>query len=604
MKERSMKANMRNHTMRLVLGLLAFGLFMTSAPVFAQGSRAREKQAIQARQAAVEMQARQTIDGLFNRLCPGRCELVELSVKMGEPQNVGAVAPGFESVAPQAFAVEAASIDATVLLDSKLPSNFRSNIPRMIEYQLRGLAPQINVRPEQLDFPEPQLQPMPPAMVDPPRPAPQAAPAPEPRPATEPVPVAEPDDEGKAAQKVDDATSEESLLEAVAPWIGPLVMVVVLFVMVLILLGRMREFMRMNAGGEGAPTGDGRREPPVDVDALADTLHGSRAVRNHVLRAWIDDDAEAVAKLVSLVGPEILVDLKADSKLRGKLETVSTYVAQQREPLGPDDKRKLVNEANARINAARVTLDDAGMALDWEFLEGLNVNALRSILQSCTTAEKVFVVSQLPTALRSSYLEGIDSRERRELFLGTTDDTLGKQDAQALAARLRKAAEEVAHIGSEADGQAALVIDMLETLPLIDQEEVLRELKSTRSDVAQVVLDRICLETTTMHVPGELLADAIHRTSVDTLSGFLRGTRDDVRNHLVKVAPASKRSAILAELELDIAVGKAEFLDARSSFLSTLRDVLRRDGQDLARANLRAIMGESTINPVSSEATS
>ncbi len=583
---------------RLLAAALVMASLFASLPAFAQGSSARERQAIDERKVAVEMQARQTIDGLFNRLCPGRCELVELKVKMGEPKNVGAVAPGFESVTPQAFAIEAETIEATVLLDSKLPGNFRTNIPRMIEYQLRGLAPTISVRPEMLDFPEPQLQPMPPAMVDPPRPAPLASPRPEPIVAPQPIPTPE---EEPAETVAEETVEEPGIFEALAPWIGPLLMVLVLFIMVLVLLSRLREIA--GTGGGGAEEGGKRREPPVDVDGLSEALHSARGVRNHVLRGWLDDDPESVARVVSLVGPEILNDLKSDSKLRGKLETVSAYVAAQREPLDEEARRKLVNEANARINAARVTLDDAGMSRDWEFLEGLSVKALRSIMQSCTTVEKVFVVSQLPTALRSSYLEGIDGRERRELFLGTTDESLPKQEAQALAARLRKAAEEVAHIGSEADGQASLVIDMLETLPLIDQEEVLRELKSTRSDVAQVVLERICLETTTMHVPGELLADAIHRTSVDTLSAFLRGTRQDVQNHLVKVAPASKRAAILAEIELDIAVGKSEFLDARAAFLGTLRDVLRRDGQDLGRANLRAVMGESTINKVN-EATS
>lgn len=592
---------------RTALLFLAAAILLTSLPAFGQ-SQARERQAVAERKGAIEMQARQSIDGLFNRLCPGRCELVELNVQMGEPENVGEVAPGFESLSAGAYDVEAKAVSATVLLDSKLPSNFRTNIPRMIEYQLRGLAPQIEVRPETLDFPEPQLQPMPPPMVDPPRPAPEPRPAPQMQPPPE-QPEASPGPEEPSEEPVveEEAGFFESLgplFEAIAPWIGPILMVLLLFVMVMVLLNRMRDLNPAAANGADGAS-QNKRDRPADVDGLSETLHSSRAVRNHVLRSWIDDSPESVAKVVSLVGPEILNDLKADPKLRGKLETVSTYVAEQRTPLDDEATRTLVNEANARINAARVTLDDAGMALDWEFLEGLNVNALRSIMQSCTTAEKVFVVSQLPTALRSSYLEGIDSRERRELFLGTTDQTLSKQEAQALATRLRKAAEESVHIGAEADGQAALVIDMLETLPLIDQEEVLRELKSTRPDVSGVVLDRICLETTTMHVPGELLADALHRTSVDTLSAFLRGTRQDVRNHLVKVAPASKRAAIVAELELDIAVGKSEFIDARADFLGTLRDVLRRDGQDLGRANLRAVMGESTINPVSSnEATS
>lgn len=559
-----------------------------------------ERLASERTQGEVAMQARQTVEQLFSRLCPGRCELVELSVEMSDPTPVGDVVPGFETVAGQNFVAEPQAVNVTVLLDSKLPRNFQSNLPRMIRYRLANLAPTINVRPEVLDFPEPQLEPMPPYMPEPPRrswePPPPIEPVQEPvaEPAPEPAPVAE---------EVVEPTWWDRLapfLEAIAPWIGPILMVLVLFLLLLALVRRLTEVARPGTTAGGAAS---RGRDEIDPDQLRADLNASRSVRNAVLRRWLEEDPDGVAQLVYLLGPEILGDLKSDANLASALALVSESVARQREDLRPDDVRRLASELKARLTAAKILHDEQGLAMDWEFLQGIGAANLRRILSTCSATEKIYAVGHLPASLRSAYLETLDPDERRELVLGTSAEVLSKNDAIALAARLRKAADEVSHIGKEADGQAVLIVDMLRALHLEDQLEMLRELKSKRPEVSQAVLSRVVLETTTLQLPPELLADSIHRTPVDVLASFLRGTRPDVRDHLLSVAPATKRSAVVTELSLDVPVGRAEFLDARERFMGVVGEVVRRDGHDVVRANARALMSTQKINPIPADAT-
>lgn len=573
-----------------------------SLPAVAQAPRlsVQERQASDEHAAMVEFRSRESIEQLFARLCPGRCELVELGVEMSEPNNVGAVAPGFEAVTPGAYDVKPKSIGVTILLDSKLPRSFQSNIPRMIQYRLRELAPVVDVRPEVLNFPEPQLAPMPPMMAEPPR---QRRQAPLPvetleKPAEEVAPPVEPVE----APVVKELTWWDRLapfLAQIAPWIGPILMMLVMFALMLMLIRRLGELNRPVSASAQAETK--KKRPEIDVDALQAELNASRAVRNAVLRSWLAEDEEGVAHLVRLMGPEILSDLKSDESLSGKLAVVSRLVASHKEPLDSEEIQRVAHETQARLTAARIMHDEQGLAMEWEFLEGMGVANLRRIMRTCTSAEKVYVVGLLPSALRSSFLEKLDQNERRELFLGTNSEVLSKQEAIALAARLRRAAESVAHIGKEADGQALLVIDMLRAMSIADQEDMLRELKSKRPEVAQAVLGRVVLETTLLGVPGELLADAIHRSPVDTLASFLRGARADVRDHVLSHAPGTKRQAIYTELSLDVPVGKSEFLMARDTFLDAVAVVLRREDHDLVRANARTIMNANNINPISNE---
>lgn len=559
-----------------------------------------ERMSAERAQSQTQVQARQTIENLFSRLCPGRCELVDLQVQMANPTPVGEVSPGFENVAGQNFEASPESIDVTVLLDSKLPRNFQSNLPRMIRYRLGNLAPTVNVRPEILDFPEPQLEPVPPYMPEPPRrsfepppmPEPQPAPEPEPVVAEEPVPEAEP----TLWERL------EPFVAAIAPWIGPILMMLVLFALLMALVKRLTEASRPSRAGDNERGASPAVARP-DVEALRDELNSSRAIRNRVLRRWLGEDEEGVARAVRLLGPQIVSDLKSDPSLKPALERVSEFVATEREPLGADDVKKTVGELEARLTAARIVHDDQKLSMDWEFLEGLAVNTVRRILAGCSSTERMYVVAQLPPALRAAYLEGLEQGERRQLVLGTSADLLSKEEALALAARLRKAADDVSHIGKEADGQAALVIDMLSALQLDEQEQMLRDVKANRPELSEAVLGRVMLETTTLHLPAELLADAIHRSPVETMSSFLQGTRATIRDHLLSVAPPAKKQSVVTELSLEVPVSKSDFLAARESFLAVLRDVSRRDGVDLVRANTRALMTTSKINPVPDEAS-
>lgn len=582
----------------LVFLLIAGLLLPASALAQNRGNNtASERQAMQSKKNEVEYEAQQHVEALFSRLCPGRCELVEVRATMERPRPVGQIAPGFEDMNTGAYEVTVRQLDVTILLDSKLPRNFQSNIPRMLQFRMAELAPSINIRPEVLDFPEPQLAPMPPLMPEPPRRAQEPPPPmPElPEPAPEPAPVLE-----------QPAPPGTPLWQQLLPWIGLFVTLLILSGLILLILRKLGELQKQTSEEPKSPENAKQELPPPDLDALRREMKSSRAVLNRVLRRWIDDDTESVGILVRLLGPDILADLRPDQSLRPKLEAVSDAVARNAGSLEPSEIQRVVDEAHARLTAVRILHDGQGLAMDWEFLEGLSIANLRRIFAPLGATEKSYAIGQLPPAMRSRYLEGLDTAERRDLMLSAgVGELLTKEQAIDLATRVRKAADSVSHIGREAEGQAILVLDMIHALGLAEQEETLRDLHQRRPEVAQVVLDRICIETTCLGAPQDVLADALHRTPIEVLTAFVRGTREDIREHLVRSAPNAVRQNLAAELSLEIPVGRAEFLEARSEFLKNLATMLRRDGHDLAAINVQAVLPTRKFSSsVPSEATS
>ena len=158
----------------------------------------------------------------------------------------------------------------------------------------------------------------------------------------------------------------------------------------------------------------------------------------------------------------------------------------------------------------------------------------------------------------------------------------------------------LAALCAEASGQALIIVDMLRALGLAEQTETLKELRQRRPETAQAVLEQVCLESTILHALPEVIADAMHRSSIDIISQFMRGTRDDIRDHLLRVAPGNLRRPLQEEMSLEIPVSRSEYLDARTEFTNMVVTVLRRDGHDLASLNARALT--QPLGPSANEA--
>ena len=588
---------LKRSTSALIAGALA--LLCVASTADAAAPTPGERAAMDRKRQVAEVEARQEIEALFSRLCPGRCELIEVRAIVSEPKAIGEVTPGFEGAGAAAFDAELKRVEARVMLDSKLPRTFLTNIPAMLRYRLSAITPNVLITPTVLEFPSPQNPPMPPLIAEPPRRPPQPQPLPE-----QPKAQEAPKEEAKPAPVVKEVPKEDpkprqswarELWRELLPWIPVALMLVMFFALFLVMLRRMKELLEARPVAPlvaDASAEDAAGAMP-DVDGLRQQLRQSRSVQNDVLRRWLTEDPEAVALLVRMLGPEILADLKQDRALRPALEEVSASIARQDGPLEPQEAQRVAQEARSRIMAARVLHEDQGLSSEWEFVQGLTIGNLQRMMSTLSAQERSYAIGQLPTALRASYLEQMSAEERRELFLNAgAGESLTREEAIDLAARMRKSAEEVAHISAEAGGQAAIIVEMLGALALSEREDTLRELRARRPEVSAAVLAQLLLETAIPLSPREAVADAMYRTPLDELVRFTRGTREDVRAFLLDAAPGNVRGPLAQELDLEIPVSRADYMAARDAFTDTLASMLRREGQDLGALNARALHGD------------
>ena len=597
--------------MRHIIFLIAMATLVASLSLVAPAhlsAQGAENMAREEAKSGAERQARAEIESLLSRLCPGRCELVDIEITVDEPRALGAVSPGFEGAAGTRFETDVRRIDATILMDSNLPENFQTSIPRMAQFRLQEIAPQIEITPELVPFPEPQLPPSPQDFPElPPQPQPMAQPGPEPQPTAEPA--AEPA-EPVPAEPVDvedTASAESPLWQELLPWIAILMTLLILGALILVILRRLERLSEANNRASSAQTRPAQRngEKPItmpDTQTLRRDLKQSRAILNRMLRTWILEAPQEVAVLIRLIGPDIIADLRRDPEIRPTLDQVSTHVAALDQRIDAEQADAIAEAARSRLDAQRV-VDDGAELGPWEFLEGLSLAQVKSLLGRASRRERGFILTRLSPILRARYLETLNAKQRRALLLeASSSQALSKTESSELAGRLRRIADDFLDAGHQAAGQAAMLVELIGAMASSEQEDVLHDLRQNRPDVADSVLARIILESAIPHLPEEVLADAVHRVPVETLTTFLQGTDDAVAEHVLTGSPAAKRRALTTELSLDIPTTQADFLDARRSFSHTLLSTLRTNGYDAATFNARALGNTDAARTAPSEA--
>jgi hypothetical protein len=569
--------------------LAALSPLSTHRAATATPPTAAEVAMMRAKAGEAERVARERIEMLFGRLCPGRCELLEVRAQSSLPTPVGRVLPGFD--APVASEVALSSVEAKVMLDSSLPRAFRSSLPQMIQHRLSDLSARVLVTPIQLEFPKPQLPPSPPLMPEAPPRAPEPAPPPEASP-TPPEAPTQPPLEPSATQGAAGGEGE-------GPWEGWATLALLLALLLgitlafLALWARLKELKgRLDDQLLGAAPAGGEEAAPElpDLNALRARLNASREVRNAALRAWLKEDMAELATLTRLLGAGVFSDLKRDPTLTAQLEALSEVVGRQRTPVTPESAWRVAHALDARLTAAEVTHTEGALSATWAFVQGVDAPALHALFGTLAHAEQSHLLGHLPAYTRADLLARLSGEERRDLALNASGARpLSRGESIDLAHRLKRQYDELGGVSEEMDTQAALVVDMLTSLPFAAQVDLLGPLSERRPDLTRAVLSTLCLEGTLFEVPSYLLTDVLIRTPFEDALELMRGFPEAQSGALISALPEAQRALYLEELELGRRATAEGFMRARAPFLRAVGEAARRAGIDLADLNLNAL---------------
>src|SRR6218665_2833939 len=374
--------------------------------------------------AEAEERSRAEVSDLLRTLCPEQCVLVSVEARVEEEALAGAP-PGFETLSGGASLPTLRSVSARVLVDSQLPSPFRTRLKDLVAQRLKTVGPQPTVEVETVAFP--------------PRNAPhlEAAPRePKPQQPTATPPPSTPETEATPPLPLRER-AEERLLEA-----APLLAVAALLALTVLVLGVLLVVATRRAsspppgleyGPEPLPALDPAPVapvpplhhppppvPPVESPALRArrrerTLREERSVRNTVVReALARGESRQVALWTREMGEFLLEDLRGDPALATSLSGLAAELG--RVPsVDAGTRAAALYDLEGRAIASRLAQAEGSVEVAFGFLEGVRPERFAAACQGLSSGSREVALRFAPSALRSVAIQALTSAQRREL---------------------------------------------------------------------------------------------------------------------------------------------------------------------------------------------
>lgn len=512
--------------------------------------------------------------------CPGRCELLEVRAEVQDGPLVAHVAPGFEELAPDTRAVRARSLDVLLLLDARLPAEFRRDLVTMVRARLRQLPAPATVRADVVAFPKPLPPETPPALADPKPPEPALAKEEEPMPPAAEPPLPPP----TLAQRVLDG-----LVDAF-PWLLALSMIAGTLLLAIWLKRRQIP----TAGAEptaGEATSDSTmppaKAPPLEpvVRRLSAELDESPRLRMAVFRELLlaEGQEDRFARCVQLLGPTIADGLREDPSCRPALQRVGARIRSGLSEPRAEESHRLLRELEVLLTAVRLEGAPGDLEDAFSFLDRLTESQFRQLLEESPPASQSVALRFAPEHLREGALEAMGPARRRALLLDMAESrTPARDEVQRAADELRFLAAQIAPVG-DADGTDVLA-DLLASRDESEQASLLDALAG-KPALHRAVLARLCTETTLERVDDDVLAAAASAVPLPELAVYLRAAPPIIRERFLAATTGPLGAALRGEVELQIPAPVTRIAAARRDLLRAVRAVAEQRGLSLQTLN-------------------
>jgi hypothetical protein len=502
------------------------------------------------------------VTDLLRALCPEQCVLLSVRAQMDEEETGGQVSPGFD--APGARTVPVVkSVNASVLVDKRLPLQFRTRVKSLIAQRLNSAAVPAEIALEQVAFPvknPPYLE------------------------AREPLPAqAKPGPAKEEAPPINAATPVSSKLQEKLLEQAPLLAVMVLLGTVVLALGGLiflasrrpqEQYLTEPLPAELPQSAAGaslsaEAFPATRLRKLEKQLVDDRVLRNAVVREALGRGEHAlVARWVRELGDFLLDDMRGDGGLSQSLASVAAELVKL--PADPAARIAAVQDLEGRTLAAR--LSRSGDASAFSFLEGVREESFVAALRGISPGAQEVALRLAPEHLRSAALRDMPAPQRQGIALAwVRRPEVSAQYALAAADELRERLADV-HAGP-AEMDRALG-DLLDTLGREDQDALIDELRREGDPRA---VSGLLTESVLANAPADLLAASLLGISPAMLVAYLSGTDEATRGRVVAACPEQVRREVEEELSLRPGSSRDDFLVARRELLAQVRqETLKR----------------------------
>jgi Mg/Co/Ni transporter MgtE len=247
----------------------------------------------------------------------------------------------------------------------------------------------------------------------------------------------------------------------------------------------------------------------------------------------------------------VVEDLSHDPVVRQALHAAGEKTAEiLRAPMTDEDSEEVLRTIQAELVADRVAHRADDVRKEFEVLLGWGPEAFAACMNRLHQRLGLLLLRHAPPFLSESYLFGLAPNARADMVRKLLAEPPAEpEEIEALADAIE--AEKGAAIvgGYEADH----IVDLLDSLPAPEQEEVVSDLESTRPDFVRRNLGQLPVESALLRVPEQAIATAWAQVAFEDWIAYLRVAPPGIRDRAIATCPQRLRDGLVEELGLRVA---------------------------------------------------
>lgn len=299
-----------------------------------------------------------------------------------------------------------------------------------------------------------------------------------------------------------------------------------------------------------------------------------------------EDGVESVSNYVHIFGHLVIFELLDDPNLQRDLYELSEYYHNSDITVSEEDQVLLLQKLKTKCTASEIRVLTRKASEKFDFLNKLDPAQVYKLVQEESVQVQSIVLTQLERKRRRAVFDMYQGQHKVDLLQQLSmAEAIPKEFLFNVAKALNRKISTRPEFDTENLRSSDILIDLLEKATLIEQRQLMQQLTNSNPDTARSVkMNLVTVEIMPYLKDGHLL-ELILGLERDGLLAFLMGTREHIRDLLLRKAPEELADSWIEDMESMASVDEANYRIAEMKVLARVKSLANNGVINLLEIN-------------------
>lgn len=303
-------------------------------------------------------------------------------------------------------------------------------------------------------------------------------------------------------------------------------------------------------------------------------MENNRVARETFGRMLKEEGVEDTAKYIKILGQMVIIELLDDPNLQRDLYSLSEFYHNSNFDFELKEEYELLQKLKTKITASEIRVLTRKSLDKFDFLSKLDSEQIYNLVADETPQVQSIVLTQLDRKRRLSVFNMYQGRTKMSLMSELCKaDAIPKEYLSNVALALGRKVSSRPEFDTQNLRSSEVLVDLMERADLGEQRKLMSNLIGSNPEAARGIKMRlVTIELMPFMKDGHLL-EIILDMERDELLGFLKGTREHIRDLLLRKAPPELADSWIEDLNYMAGVDESSYRMAEMNVLRRIRNL-------------------------------